>query len=127
MFYLLKFKNINISFIHSIILYIYIFVLYIIENHPNDCYARNAYGLLLQRQKLYKSAAEQFAVAVCNSINNKKDLVCVNLAHVLIKLKKYNEAIKLCQTVQNINYNSQCHLALALFKGNYIFILICIY
>lgn len=88
-----------------------------IENHPNDCYARNAYGLLLQRQKLYISAAEQFAVAVCNSINNKKDLVCVNLAHVLIKLKKYNEAIKLCQTVQNINYNSQCHLALALFKA----------
>ncbi|XP_076474936.1 tetratricopeptide repeat protein 37 isoform X2 [Bombus vancouverensis nearcticus] len=88
-----------------------------VENHPNDCHARNAYGLLLERQRLYKSAAEQFAVAVCNSTKNEKDLVSINLARVLIRLKRYNEAIKLCQGVENINYNSQCNLALALFKA----------
>ena len=88
-----------------------------VENHPNDCYARNAYGLLLERQRLYKSAAEQFAVAVCNSTKNEKDLVSINLARVLIRLKRYNEAIKICQGVANINYNSQCNLALALFKA----------
>lgn len=88
-----------------------------IEQHPDDCCARNAYGLLLERQRLYRSAAEQFAAAVCNSNKEANDLVCVNLARVLIRLKKYNEAIKLCQAVTNATYNSQCHLALALFKA----------
>ncbi|CAK9797777.1 Tetratricopeptide repeat protein 37 [Anthophora plagiata] len=88
-----------------------------VEHQPNDCYAHNAYGLLLERQKLYKSAAEQFAAALCISTNDEKDLVCVNLARVLIRLRKYTEAIKLCQTVKRASYNSECHLALALFKA----------
>ncbi|XP_017884078.1 tetratricopeptide repeat protein 37 [Ceratina calcarata] len=88
-----------------------------IEHHPDDRCARNAYGLLLERQRLHRSAAEQFAAAVCNSNKEANDLVCVNLARVLIRLKKYNEAIKLCQAVTNATYNSQCHLALALFKA----------
>ncbi|OAD55841.1 Tetratricopeptide repeat protein 37 [Eufriesea mexicana] len=87
-----------------------------IEHHPNDCQARNAYGLLLERLKLYKSAAEQFVEAVSISGNDEKDLVRINLARVLIQIKKYKEAIKLSQTVTNANYNSNCHLALALFK-----------
>ncbi|XP_076247155.1 superkiller complex protein 3 [Calliopsis andreniformis] len=88
-----------------------------IERHPTDNYARNAYGLLLERQKLYKSAAEQFAVAMSLCHGDDKNLVCINLARVLIQLKKYNEAIKLCLTCKEINYNSQCHLALSLFKA----------
>ncbi|XP_076666464.1 superkiller complex protein 3 isoform X3 [Andrena cerasifolii] len=87
-----------------------------IEHHPDDYYARNAYGLLLERQKLYKSAAEQFTAAVCLSLNEEKDLACINLARVLIQLKKYSEAVKLCRAVKGNNYNSQCYLALSLFK-----------
>lgn len=71
----------------------------------------------MERQKLYKSATEQFAMAVSLCTDNEKDLVCINLARVLIQLKKYNEAIKLCLAVKKPNYNSQCHLALALYKG----------
>ncbi|KAF3430707.1 hypothetical protein E2986_08054 [Frieseomelitta varia] len=107
----LYFESVSITYSATNVMTLYV------ENRPNDCYARNAYGLLLERQKLYKSAAEQFAVAVCNSTKNEKDLVSINLARVLIRLKKYNEAIKLCRTVTNVNYNSQCHLALALFKA----------
>ncbi|CAL7935447.1 unnamed protein product [Xylocopa violacea] len=89
-----------------------------IEYHPNDCYAQNAYGLLLERQKLYKPAAEQFVAGLCNSNNNERDLVSINLARVFTRLGKYEEAMKLCQAVTNINYNSECHLALALFKAD---------
>ncbi|XP_076163728.1 superkiller complex protein 3 isoform X2 [Ptiloglossa arizonensis] len=85
--------------------------------HPNDFYARNAYGLLLERQKLLRPAAEQFAAAISTSDNEEKDLVCINLARVLMQLNKPTEAIKLCQAVRKTNYNSQCHLALSLFKA----------
>ncbi|XP_076761595.1 superkiller complex protein 3 isoform X2 [Xylocopa sonorina] len=88
-----------------------------IEYHPNDCYAQNAYGLLLERQKLYKPAAEQFVAGLCNSNNDERDLISINLARVFTRLGKYEEAMKLCQAVTNINYNSECHLALALFKA----------
>ncbi|XP_003703191.3 superkiller complex protein 3 [Megachile rotundata] len=88
-----------------------------VEHHPNNNYARNAYGLLLERQKLYKSAAEQFAAAICISTNEEQDFVCINLARVLLQLAKYDEAIKFCQAVKGITYNSQCYLALALFKA----------
>ncbi|XP_034193237.1 superkiller complex protein 3 [Osmia lignaria lignaria] len=92
-------------------------VTWYVERHPNDCYARNAYGLLLERQKLYKSAAEQFAAAVCVCTNEEKDSVCINLARVLLQLAKYDEAVKFCQAVKETTYNSQCYLALSLFKA----------
>ncbi|XP_076648879.1 superkiller complex protein 3 [Halictus rubicundus] len=88
-----------------------------LEYHPEDCYARNAYGLLLERQKLYRSSAEQFAVAIHTNVPEEKDVVCLNLGRVLIQLKKYSEAIKLFEAVRGANYNSQCHLALSLYKA----------
>ncbi|XP_076296367.1 superkiller complex protein 3 [Lasioglossum baleicum] len=88
-----------------------------LEYYPEDRYARNAYGLLLERQKLYRSSAEQFAIAIHTNVPEEKDAVCLNLGRVLIQLKKYSEAIKLFEAVRRVNYNSQCHLALSLYKA----------
>ncbi|XP_043250095.1 tetratricopeptide repeat protein 37 [Colletes gigas] len=88
-----------------------------VEQHPDDCYARNAYGLLLERQKLRRSVAEQFAAALPLCTDEEKNLVCINLARVLMQLDNPVKAVKLCRSVKRISYNSQCHLALALFKA----------
>ncbi|KZC12335.1 PREDICTED: tetratricopeptide repeat protein 37 [Dufourea novaeangliae] len=105
-------ENMHAVFVASDVMHWYL------EHHPEDLYARNAYGLLLERQKLYRSAAEQFAVAVQTSVNEEKDMVCLNLGRVLIQLKKYTEAVTFCQAVRGkADYNSQCHLALSLFKA----------
>ncbi|KAG7189428.1 hypothetical protein KM043_017131 [Ampulex compressa] len=87
------------------------------EHSPNNVYARNVYGLLLERQKLYKSAAEQFAAGLDICSANERTLLSINLSRVLIQLKKYDEAIALCRAIKKITFNSQCHLALALFKA----------
>ncbi|XP_033324509.2 superkiller complex protein 3 [Megalopta genalis] len=88
-----------------------------LEYHPEDWYALNTYGLLLERQKLYRSSAERFAAAVHSKITEEKDIVCLNLGRVLLQLKKYSDAIKLLEAIKGANYNSQCHLALSLYKA----------
>ncbi|KAK2577968.1 hypothetical protein KPH14_011630 [Odynerus spinipes] len=88
-----------------------------IEHHPNNAYALNTYGLLLERQKLYLSAADQFAKALQGIDEGRKDLVSINLARVLINLGRFAEAIQLYQGLKKSTFNSQCHLALCLFKA----------
>jgi len=87
------------------------------EHEPNDTYALNTYGLLLERQKLYKTAIKQFAAALELSKDKKRDMISINLARILIQVEKYEEAVKLCRQVKSASFNFQCHLALALFKG----------
>ncbi|XP_046833328.1 tetratricopeptide repeat protein 37 [Vespa crabro] len=88
-----------------------------IEHNPNNAYALNTYGLLLERQKLYLSAAEQFTKALHECNEKEKDFICINLSRIFIRLNKYEEAIQLCKSVNNSTFNSQCHLALCLFKA----------
>ncbi|XP_066601814.1 superkiller complex protein 3 [Prorops nasuta] len=88
-----------------------------IEKNPNDEYALNAHGLLLERQKLYKSAAQQFTSMLNLCKDEHKDAARINLSRILIVLGKYTEAIKLCKGIKNKSFTSQCHLALALFKA----------
>jgi superkiller protein 3 len=87
------------------------------EHEPKDIYALNTYGLLLERQKLYKTAIKQFTAALELSEDKKKDMISINLARILIQVEKYKEAVELCRKVKSGNFNFQCHLALALFKG----------
>lgn len=89
----------------------------LLEREPTDVYALNTHGLLLERLKLYNTAAEQFATALELSQGEEKDMISVNLARVLIQIGRYEEAVKLCKQVKNESFNSQCHLALSLFKG----------
>ncbi|XP_032686665.1 tetratricopeptide repeat protein 37 [Odontomachus brunneus] len=88
-----------------------------IEREPNDIYALNTHGLLLERQKLHKSAADRFAAALELSTNEYSDMINLNLARVMLQLERYDEAVRLCGQVKHNDFNSQCHLALSTFKA----------
>lgn len=66
---------------------------------------------------MYKTAANQFATALKLSEDEERDMISINLARILIQIGKYEEAVALCKQVRCANFNSQCHLALSLFKG----------
>ncbi|KAL6256062.1 hypothetical protein P5V15_013298 [Pogonomyrmex californicus] len=87
------------------------------EREPNDVYALNTHGLLLERLKLYNTAAKQFSRALELSQVEKRDMISLNLARVLIQIEKYEEAVELCKQVKRASFNSQCNLALSLFKA----------
>ncbi|KYM94057.1 PREDICTED: tetratricopeptide repeat protein 37 isoform X2 [Cyphomyrmex costatus] len=87
------------------------------EREPYDVYAFNTHGLLLERLKLYNTAAKQFATALKLSEDEERDMISINLARVLIQIGKYEKAVALCKQVKCVNFNSQCHLALSLFKA----------
>ncbi|XP_012537096.1 tetratricopeptide repeat protein 37 [Monomorium pharaonis] len=87
------------------------------EREPYDIYALNTHGLLLERLKLYNTAAKQFATALKLSEDEERDMISINLARILIQIGKYEEAVTLCKQVKCANFNSQCHLALSLFKA----------
>ncbi|XP_014485629.1 PREDICTED: tetratricopeptide repeat protein 37 [Dinoponera quadriceps] len=90
-----------------------------LEREPDDVYALNTHGLLLERQKLHKSAADRFAAALklVEALDEKLDMINVNLARVLIQLGQHDEAVRLCGQVKRDSFNSQCQLALSLFKA----------
>lgn len=73
----------------------------------------------MERQKLYLSAAEQFTRALHECNEEQKDFICINLSRIFIHLKKYEKAIQLCKSINKSTFNSQCHLALCLFKGKH--------
>lgn len=83
---------------------------------PNDVYALNTHGLVLERLKLYNTAVKQFVKALELSQDEERDMISLNLARVLIQIGKHEEAIELCRQVK-CSFNSQCHLALSLFKA----------
>ncbi|XP_011689404.1 PREDICTED: tetratricopeptide repeat protein 37 [Wasmannia auropunctata] len=87
------------------------------EREPHDVYALNTHGLLLERLKLYNTAAKQFATALKLSEDEERDMISINLARIWIQIGKYEEAVALCKQVKCANFNSQCHLALSLFKA----------
>lgn len=88
------------------------------EHVPNDVYALNTHGLLLERLKLYNTAVKQFIKALKLSQDEEGDMISINLARVLIQIGKHEQAIELCRQVKRGSFNSQCHLALSLFKGS---------
>ncbi|XP_015592231.1 tetratricopeptide repeat protein 37 [Cephus cinctus] len=93
-------------------------VTWYLEDVPDDLCALNAYGLLLERQKLYKPAAAEFLIALKSAnTDTQKDALRVNLSRIQLHLGKYDKAVELCCGVRNANFNSHCQLALSLFKA----------
>ncbi|XP_046745121.1 tetratricopeptide repeat protein 37 isoform X2 [Diprion similis] len=89
-----------------------------LEHVPDDPCALNAYGLLLERQKLYNPAVKAFTLALkLATKDNEKDSLRVNLSRSLVQLNKFDEAVQLCQSVKNADFNSHCQLALSLFRA----------
>lgn len=72
---------------------------------------------MLERLRLYNTAVKQFVKALKLSQDEEKDMISINLARVLIQIGKHEEAIELCRQVKRGSFNSQCHLALSLFKA----------
>ncbi|CAG5092823.1 Similar to TTC37: Tetratricopeptide repeat protein 37 (Homo sapiens) [Cotesia congregata] len=88
------------------------------EREPGVIYGRNALGLLLEREKLYKLAAHEYSVGLkLGKEDSQEDHVRVNLARVLVQMGKFDEAIEVCQRIKIASFNSHCQLALALFKA----------
>nr|CAD7589451.1 unnamed protein product [Timema genevievae] len=93
---------------------------YTAEICDNPC-AYNMLGLLLERQRLYRGAAEAFESAL-NLLQSEeqlsvRDKVLGNYGRVLVQLQRYDEAIESYQQVKQANFYTQCGLALAYFKA----------
>lgn len=85
--------------------------------------AYNMHGLLLERQKLYRTAAEQFkrAVLLLEKKEGKEKLlhdVTCNLARALMKAGDISESLTMYQRVaDDCSFVDVCHFALALYKA----------
>ncbi|XP_014213900.1 tetratricopeptide repeat protein 37-like [Copidosoma floridanum] len=89
-------------------------------HYPHDPYALNAYGLLLERQKLYKPSFERFSEALKYISDDKqRDQLSINLARAMMYLGKSEEAVKLCLSIKSASFASHCQLALSLFKAEH--------
>ena len=76
---------------------------------------------------MYNTAAKQFSTALKLSEDEERNMISINLARILIQIGKHEKAVALCKQVKCANFNSQCHLALSLFKGMEILVFIFIY
>lgn len=86
---------------------------------PDDPCGRNAFGLLLERGKLYRPASREFAEALKLERNEtNRDSIRINLARVLVQLGEFDEAIETCKMIKTASFKSHAQLALALFKGS---------
>ncbi|GLH08653.1 Tetratricopeptide repeat protein 37 [Gryllus bimaculatus] len=90
---------------------------------PTNACAFNMMGLLMERQKLYNTAAQAFAKSLKalenekgNKVSELEDKVRCNYARVLVLLQRYDEAIQQYLEIKEASLVSQCGLALAYFK-----------
>ncbi|XP_011301228.1 tetratricopeptide repeat protein 37 [Fopius arisanus] len=90
-----------------------------VERVPDSAFSRNALGLLLERQKLLRPAAEQFSKALKLSHDHKEhqDKIRVNYTRILVQLGEYEKAVEICQGIKTPSFKSHCQLALSLFKA----------
>lgn len=73
-------------------------------------------GILSERMGLKEGALKSYKNAYRLS-TEYRDMVRTNYGRILAKLKRYSEAIKIFQEVEEATFNSGSALALALFKG----------
>lgn len=91
-------------------------VLWIITYEPNNAYAYNILGILQERSNLLDSALASYQKAFLNADEDKKNMILLNIARSLLRLGKFDEAIKTYKDISEASFNSACGLALALFK-----------
>lgn len=96
--------------------------LFILLGHitENAC-AYNMLGLLLERQQLYRGAAEAFERAQkllkTDEDSALSDMVHSNHGRILVQLHQYEDAICHYQEVKKADFIIQCGLSLAYYKG----------
>lgn len=74
-------------------------------------------GILSERMGLKENSFKSYKNAYTLSEKKYRDLAATNYGRILAKLKRYSEAIRIFQDVQEITFNSGSGLALALLKG----------
>jgi predicted negative regulator of RcsB-dependent stress response len=78
-------------------------------------------GLLLERQQLYRGAAEAFETAQrlleADEDSTLSDMVHSNHGRVLVQLQQFEDAICQYQNVKKADFVTQCGLSVAYFKG----------
>lgn len=84
----------------------------------NAC-AYTMLGILQERCGLLKSAMQSYekAYAIIPTDTHKKNIVLLNLGRIFLRLKQYDDAIKIFQFITEASLDSACGLALALFKN----------
>lgn len=92
-------------------------------NIKGDACAYNMLGFLLERQQLYRGAAEAFEMALqllaTDEDSTLRDIVLNNHGRVLVYLQRYEEAICQYQKIKKADFITQCGLSVAYFKGKY--------
>lgn len=81
-------------------------------------------GILQERMGLKSSTARAFSNAYKFADAKHKDDTRVNYARALTRVKSYEFAAKLYSEVEAASFSSGTGLALALYKSNYIYLLI---
>lgn len=80
-------------------------------------------GFLLERQQLYRGAAEAFEMALqlleTDEDSTLRDIVLNNHGRVLVYLQRYEEAICQYQKIKTADFITQCGLSVAYFKGKH--------
>ena len=74
-------------------------------------------GCLFERMQLYDNSLRALSRALELVTPEHEDIVRGNLARVLCKKGRYEDSIKMYQSMKKADFESHCGLALALYKG----------
>ncbi|XP_075969671.1 tetratricopeptide repeat protein 37 [Anticarsia gemmatalis] len=81
----------------------------------NAC-AYNILGILQERFGLLRSAQQSYEKAFKYADDDKKNIVLLNIGRILVRMERYEEAIKIYKAITEASFNSTSGLALALYK-----------
>lgn len=83
---------------------------------PDNACALNIIGVLQERTGLLQVALESYKKALLFSEESKQNIIRLNIARLLNRLERYDEAVSTYQSITEASLDSTCGLALALFK-----------
>jgi tetratricopeptide (TPR) repeat protein len=90
-------------------------------NVKEDACAYNMLGFLLERQQVYRGAAQAFEMALqlleTDEDSSLRDMVLNNHGRVLVHLQQYEAAICQYLKIKKADFIAQCGLSIAYFKG----------
>lgn len=81
----------------------------------NPC-AYNILGILQERFGLLRSAIQSYEKSFKYADDKKKNTVLLNIGRILVRMEKYEEAVKIYKAITEASFDSTAGLALALFK-----------
>lgn len=88
---------------------------YCIFESTNAC-AYNIMGILQERHGLLRSAIQSYEKAFKYAEEENKNKTLLNIGRILLRMEKYDEAIKIFKAITEASLDSTTGLALALFK-----------